>query len=140
MTIPSLVQVMDGIEARLATIPGLRTSDVSPGAISPPCAIVGVPDIPEYRTTMGRGWWTLAPTVTVLTSPTLDRIGQKLLAGFADVTGASSVAAAIEADRTLGGTVSECWVSDFRPLGLEEVGLIGYFGGLWTLHVVAAGS
>jgi hypothetical protein len=140
MTAPTSVAIMDGIETRLDTIAGLRVSDISPGAISPPCAIVGVPDVPEYRSTMGRGVWTPDFTVTVLVSATMDRIGQKLLAAYADVSGASSIVAAIEGDRTLGGLVHECWVDSYRNLGLDEVGVIGYFGGVWTLRMSVPGS
>jgi hypothetical protein len=139
MAAATLLDIMDGLEARLATVSGLRTTDVSPGQISPPCAIVGVPDIPEYRTTMTRGYWRPDPSITVLVSATLDRIGQRLLAEFAAPSGTRSIAAAIEADRTLGGRVDECYVASFRPLGLDEVGLIGYFGGVWTVTVSAPG-
>lgn len=130
---------MLGIEARLATIAGLRTSEITPDQISPPQAIVGVPDIPEYRITFGRGRFQIAPTVTILVSAALDRIGQLKLASYANATGASSIPAAIEGDRTLGGIVEECKVDDFRVLGLEEVGAIGYFGGVFSLTVVAPG-
>lgn len=130
---------MLGIETRLATISGLRTSEITPDQINPPQAIVGVPDIPEYRLTFGRGRFQLAPTVTVLVSAALDRIGQLKLASYANATGASSIPAAIEGDRTLGGIVEECFVEDFRVLGFEEVGAIGYYGGVFQLRVVAPG-
>lgn len=130
---------MDGLEARLATITGLRTSDVSPEQISPPCAIVGVPDIPEYRITMKNGFAVLTFQVTVLVSSAMNRTGQKALAGYANFTGATSIRTAIEGDKTLGGAVSDCVVDSFRPLGLEEVGVIGYFGGVFAVRVFASG-
>lgn len=130
---------MVAIESRLATITGLRTTEYTPDQINPPHAIVGVPAIPEYRTTFGRGVFTLEPTITVLVSAVLDKRGQLKLASYANVTGASSIPAAIEADRTLGGVVDECWVLSFRPLGLEEVGQIGYYGGVFDLRTVAKG-
>lgn len=40
---PTIEQVMLGIEARLDTITGLRTSEYSADQINPPQAIVGVP-------------------------------------------------------------------------------------------------
>ena len=139
MAATTILQIMDGLETRLATIDGLRISEVSPGQVNPPQAIVGVPAIPEYRTTMGRGSYTVACTVIVLTSSTEDRVGQRMLAEFAAPTGARSIAAAIEGDRTLGGVASECWVSNFRSLGLDEVGVLRYFGGVWTVPVTAPG-
>lgn len=140
MTAPDVLQVMQALEAAVDTIPGLRVSDFVPGAVSPPIAIVGVPPIPEYRLTMRRGRWRLEPTITVLVSAALDRVGQRKLAGFAAPTGELSIAAAIERDRTLGGLVEETVVTSFRPLGWDEVGIIGYFGGVWDTYVVAKGQ
>jgi len=137
---PSIEAVMDGLEARLATIGGLRVSDVSPGQISPPCAIVGVPDVPDYRLTFRNGFAALSFTVVVLVSAALDRNGQKALAGYANFTGSTSIRTAIEGDKTLGGIVSDTVVDSFRPLGVEEVNNIGYFGGVFTVRVVSSGA
>lgn len=136
---PTIEQVMLGIESRLATIAGLRVTEYVPDQVNPPQAFVGVPAVTEYRSTYGRGYFTMEPTVTVLVSKNLDKQGQLKLASYANVTGASSIVAAIEADRTLGGMVDECWVLSFRPLGLEEVGAIGYYGGVFDLRTVAKG-
>ncbi|MCI0687574.1 MAG: hypothetical protein L0Y54_10110, partial [Sporichthyaceae bacterium] len=103
MAAPTIEQVMNGIEARLATIGGLRVSDITPDQINPPQAIVGVPTIASYHATMGRGRFTIEPTVTILVSAALDRVGQLKLAASANPTGAASVVAAVEADKTLGG-------------------------------------
>lgn len=131
--------IMLGIEARLATIEGLRVTEFTPDSVIPPAAFVGVPPIPEYRSTFGRGIYTLQPTVTVVTSTALDRVGQMKLAGYANPTGSTSIAVAIEGDRTLGGTVQECWVTAFRPTRLETVGGLQYYGGVFELTVKAGG-
>lgn len=138
---PTIEQIMDGLETRLATISGLRVSDISPGQISPPCAIVGVPPVTNYHATFGSGRMTLDDiTVTVLVSAAVDRVGQKRLAGYANPTGSTSVKAAVEADKTLGGVVDDCIVVSFRPFGLDEVGVIGYFGGVFQLRAIAIGA
>lgn len=139
MAAPTLQQIMEGIEARLDTIEGLRVSDIKPGSVDPPMAVVGVPDVTSYHGTFGRGKFQLQPTITILVSKAFDRIGQHALAGYANPTGATSIVAAIEADKTLGGVVDDCIVVDFRPLGQEEVGLIGFFGGVFNLQVIAQG-
>ena len=139
MAAPTIAQILAGVETRLATIDGLRVSDIVPDQINPPAAIVGVPEIPDYHATQRRGYFIVSPTVTVLVSAALDRVGQMKLADYASPAGALSVVSAIEADRTLGGVVDDCIVTSFRPLGLEEVGLIGYYGGLFTLRVAAQG-
>jgi hypothetical protein len=135
----TIAQVMQGIEARLATIEGLRTKDVTPDQISPPCAFVGVPPM-DYRLTMGRASYLIKPTITVLVSAAWDRVGQLKLAGYANPTGSTSVIAAIEGDRTLGGIADDCVVDDFEPLGMEEVGAIGYYGGRFSMRVVLDGN
>lgn len=136
----TIEQVMLGIETRLKTIPGLRVSEYVPGQINPPQAIVGVPPVPDYRRVFGStGQLSIEPTVTVLVSAALDRTGQLKLASYTDKTGTSSVFAAIEADKTLGLADVECVVRSFQPLGLQDVGLIGYFGGVFQLACIATG-
>lgn len=135
----TLGQIMEGLEARLATISGLRVSDVGPDQVNPPHAIVGVPPIPEYHATMRMGTFRVELPIWLLVSASLDRISQRNLADYANPSGPTSVRAAIEADKTLGGIAQDAMVKDFRPLGLEEVGIIGYFGGLWTVQVLASG-
>jgi hypothetical protein len=135
--VATLEAVMQAIEARLDTIEGLRVSDTVPGQINPPQAIVGVPPVESYPTGLQRHQRpTLAPTITVLTSLAMDRVGQLALAAYADPIGARSIPATLAADPTLGGIVSDCMVTRFDPLGLEEVGLLGYFGGRFTLRVL----
>jgi len=140
MAAPTILQVMQGLETRLATISGLRVSEFIADQITPPMAVVGVPPIESYRVTMQRGRFMLQPQIYILVSAALDRVGQAALASYADVSGATSIPAAVEGDRTLGGIVHDCVVDAFRPLGLEEVGMIGYYGGVFDLRVIAPGS
>jgi hypothetical protein len=136
----TVLEIMQAIETRLDTIDGLRVSDTIPDQINPPQAIVGVPPIPDYRRTFGgTGQLMIEPTVTILVSAALDRVGQEKLASYVDKTGASSVFAVIEADKTLGIAGVECLVKSFQPLGLQDVGLIGYYGGIFQLTCIATG-
>jgi len=135
---------MSGVETRLATISGLRVNDVEPTQPTPPFAFVGVPEIPDYSSTFGnlvtgRGSFSVSPTVTVGVSAVSDRAGQLKLAGYANPTGSTSVAAAIEGDSTLGGIVDYCVVESFEPVNLT-VGDIVYFGGRWVLSVVVSAA
>lgn len=142
---PSLRDIMSGIETRLSTIDGLRVpADGQPDQINPPAAVVGIPAISDYHATMQRGRMVLAPTVLILVSAAVSRVGQMALAEYANPTGAKSVVTAVEAKtadgKALGGVAEDCVVRSFRPLGLEEVGELQFFGGLFTLMVVAVGS
>lgn len=138
---PTIADIMRGIETRLATIDGLRVgADFgAPDQINPPAAIVEVPPVPNYHLAMRRGTVELTPTVVVLVSSAVSRTGQMALAEYANPTGPRSVVAAIEADKTLAGVVDSCVVRSFRPMGLEEVGELPYFGGIFTLTVTVEG-
>lgn len=140
MATPTLGQIIAAVEAKLDGI-GLRASSASPGAVNPPAAIVGVPPIGSYRAAFRRGTvliegWPLY----VLTSSKVDRVGQAQLAEYASWTGAKSVPLALEADPTLGGVVDDLIVESFRPLGLEEVGIMQFFGGEFRLTMSVSGD
>jgi len=137
MAAPTIRQVMTALETLLDTIDGLRVAAYLPGQVTPPQASVGVPAINAYRGPFQRDLQ-LAPTITVLTSAASDRVGQLLLADYANPTGATSIIAAIETDPTLGGIVNSTYVESFTPLGLQDVAAIGYFGGVFQLLVVAS--
>ena len=136
----TVAEIMLGIEARLQTIDGLNVSAYVADQVNPPQAIVGVPPIPQYRLAFSpTGLQRIDPTITILVSAALDRVGQMKLASYIDKTGPQSVFAAIEADKTLGGLPVECTVNSFQPLGLQDVGLIGYYGGVFQLTCLATG-
>ena len=138
-------EIMTGIKDRLATIIGLRASDYAIGNPQPPAAFPLVPDF-DYRNAMRRGNYVIPFRVVVLVSAQLDRVGQHLLAEYASQTGEKSIRAALEGDRettgrqTLGGLVDDLVVDSFTTTGLEEVGIAGYFGGIFNLRVSASGA
>jgi hypothetical protein len=149
MTATSISDLMAGFATRLRTIEGLRCNEdgaIVPGQINPDEAIVGVPPIENYHAAFQRGTFTLEMPIWVLVSPAVDRVGQLRLADYASPDGPMSVRAALETPdspdgrKTLGGVVSDLMVVDFRPLGVEEVGAIGYFGGVWTVKVIGQGA
>lgn len=100
----SLAEIADGLETRLATITGLRVFDHVPDVFAPPCAFV-FPDSVEYWNAFSGGDPEHTYTVTVVTGRNSDRANQRSLYAYMAYDGASSVRAAIEADRTLGGVV-----------------------------------
>lgn len=140
MAAPTVRQVMEALAVRLRTIPQLRVSAHHPDTINPPHAIVGVPNIPNYREAMGRGAFQISPTVNVLVGAAVDYAGQYNLADYADTSGELSVVQAIEGDRQLGGLVSDCIVQGFRFEGLVNVNDIQVISGIWALRVVASGA
>lgn len=134
------MDVVEGIAAALGPIPKLRVEEMFEGDINPPVAVVGLPTVNTYYSSMARGHFELEPTITVFTSQVVNRVGQNLLAEYANPSGSMSIRAAIDADKTLGGRVSDATVTQFRPLDLEEYAAFGYFGGVFTLYVIARGD
>jgi hypothetical protein len=135
MAAPTIRAVLTAIETQLETIPGLRATNYAPGQITPPQAIIMAPPIPSYQQGLGGRRPILEVSVTVLVATGLERISQLQLADYADPDSDTSIAAAIATDPTLGGVVGQCQVRSFEPLGSEDVGLLGYWGGRWTLRI-----
>lgn len=140
MATPTILQVMEAIESALDNITGLRTTPFIKDQMSPPFAMVGVPEIPDYHGAFKSGMMSISPKVYVFTSAAVDRIGQTRLSEFADPVGTKSIKAALEADNSLGSIVAQVVVKSFRPLGAEEMGAMGYYGGVFDLMIVATGN
>lgn len=139
MAAATITAAMTAIETRLKTISGLRTAPFVPSQINPPQAYVSVPTIPHYHGAFAHGKFQLDFTVVILISKAMDRIDQPALALYADIAGSKSVHAAIEGDRTLGGSVDDCIVVAFREADVE-LGGIKWYSGVFTLQVVASGA
>ena len=137
---PTLVQIMTAIQTALDSIAVLRTTPYIPEQVNPPQAVVGVPPIPEYHKAFKHGMMELDFTILLIVSKAYDRVGQTALGEFADFTGTNSIHAAIEADQTLGGVVNDCFVVGFRPTPIQEVGALSYYGGEFTVRVLAKGA
>lgn len=139
----ALDEILDAVEAMLTPLPNLRVRDVVgpdlPVTGNASVAVVLTPDIGSYRSTMGRGIYELDVDVLVVTSTTVDRVGQRKLARYASQTGPASLRAAVEADQTLGGTVHTSYLASFTNLGLEKVGPADYFGGMFRIHLATSG-
>lgn len=134
-------QIMDAIGDRLDTIDGLRGRGYAPDNPQPPVAFPLIPPITSYRETMKRGTYVITFQVAVLAGAQVDRVGQQRLAGYVDPTGPQSIRAALEdGDRTLGGLINDLVVDSFDPQGLETVGLVPYYGGIFSIRVIASGE
>jgi hypothetical protein len=131
--------VMEGVATRLRTISGLRVSFYTPDQINPPHAAVGMPEVVDYHTAMGRGLAELSLGVQVFVTSVDDRTGQLALAAYGNPAGGSSVVRAVEADRRLGGAVSDCIVTTFRPFGRQDVGGVPMYVGEFSLRIYASG-
>lgn len=95
-------QVADGLKARLATISGLRTFSYQPEQLNPPVAFPMIEAV-RYHGAFGGGNVEMDWTVMIVVGRYLDRVAHSQLDGYLSYSGASSLRAAIEADKTLGG-------------------------------------
>lgn len=135
----TIAAVMDGVAERLRTINGLRVSFYSPDQVNPPHAAVGMPEVVDYHTAMGRGLVELSLGLQLFVGSVDDRTGQLALAAYGDPAGTSSIIRAVEADRRLGGAVSDCIVTSFRPFGRQDVGGVPLYVGEFSLRIYAPG-
>lgn len=133
----SLQAILDGIAARLRTLPGLRVVAYVPDQIAPPTAIVQLPRSIDFDLTYGRGADSYRIPVLLLVAKVSDRASSSNLAAYLAADGATSVKAAVEADSTLGGIVDDCHVAQATGIGSYTFGGIDYLGAEFTLEVVA---
>ena len=118
----TLSEIRTGIATNLGTISGLRTSAYVPDEPKPPIAII-FPENISFDTAFGRGLDTYTFTVQVIVSKISDRNAQSNLDGYCNPSGASSVKAALESDKTLGGLVQDLRVTearDYRAATINE--------------------
>ena len=133
----TLAQVRDGLETRLKTIPGLRVVAYVPDDVPGyPAAIVFPPTNADYSDALGDGSLIVEFVVLLLVSAAVDR-KQLDLYGLLDVSGPSSVFAAVAADRTLGGLNVDCQVvAATDPLDRAQMALTNVYRRTVTISVI----
>ena len=89
----------------MQTISGLRAYDLIPDTVVPPAAVVGQLDF-TFDIDNARGLDQAQVDVLVIVQRFSERTGQDKLDAYLAGSGASSIKAAIEADRTLSGAVN----------------------------------
>lgn len=118
--IPS--QVRDGLKTRLLTISGLRAYDLIPDTVTPPAAVVGQLDF-TFDIDNARGLDQAQVDVLVIVQRFSERSGQDLLDTYLSGSGNTSIKAAIEGDRTLGGAVNTLRVTGAEAGTYESQGV-----------------
>lgn len=132
---------MVAIAAQLAAAnTALHAYPERPYQILTPAAYVSLPEV-DYHGAFAHGRMDIYPTITVLVSNVVDTIGEPTLAGYMDASGATSIHAAIEADKTLGLSANgvNCIVVKSREVD-TDLGGIRWFGAVFELRVTATGG
>ena len=119
--------VRQGLTTALDTISGLRCFDYVPDSLAPPAAVVEPLEI-TYHEAMQNGLTYYRAFVLIIVGRMADRSSQDRLDAYLTTTGATSVKAALEADRTLGGACSTLAVTAALPrqVVVSGVEMIGY--------------
>lgn len=121
----SVGAIRTSLKTRLATISGLNAYDLVQGGITAPAAVVS-----RKRTTYDAAFagdvHDFVFTVTLFVQATSIRSAQEAMDAYLATSGASSVIAAIEGDKTLGGVVSFAVVISAGEDELVEIGNVQY--------------
>jgi hypothetical protein len=123
--VATIAQIREGIATNLRTIAGLRTTDTVPDNPQPPVAIVSPSSI-QYDLSFQRGLDLHNFVVMIVVGRASERNAQRTLDLFCAGTGASSVKAAIESNRTLTGLVQDLRVTSMRNYGSTLIGETTY--------------
>lgn len=106
----SITTMRQAIATNLSSITGLRTAALIPEDPKPPIAVVTFDNV-NYDTSMGRGLDEYTFRVIVVVGRVNTRGAEQNLDAFMSGSGASSVKAAIESDRSLGGEANDLRVT-----------------------------
>lgn len=132
----SITNIRTGLATRLATISGLRTAATMPDLPNPPIAIV-IPDNINFDDTFHRGMDTLTFRIFLVVGRADERTAQNSLDGYCATSGATSIKAAIEGDKTLGGNAFDCRVTDMRSYGSVLISETNYLSCEFVVIVYA---
>jgi len=132
----ALTDIRSGLATRIATISGLRTAATIPDQVNPPVAIV-IPERLTYDDAYGKGLVTYSFLVQVIVGKVSERTSQNKIDGFINPTGATSIKAAIEGDKTLNGVVFDTRVTEVTGYSVVQVGDIAYMSCEFRVTVLA---
>ena len=132
----TITQIRDALATRLATISGLRVSAEIPDNPNPPVAVVQINNV-SFDTAFQGGLTTYSFIVSVIVSRVAERRAQDRLDAYASTSGASSVKEAIEADRSLGGTVADTRVVEMTGVSAVLLGEATYLAANFAVTVYA---
>lgn len=135
----TLAEVRDGLAARLDTIVGLRVTDYIPDDVGGfPAAMIFPPTNTDYSDDLGSGSFTVEFVVMLLTAANVDR-RQLGLYDLLDRVGPSSVFAAVETDRSLGGLNVDARVTAATdPLDRGQMAGTQVFQRAFTVSVIVS--
>jgi hypothetical protein len=134
----ALTDLRTGLANRLTTITSLRSSAYIPDNPQPPVAVV-MPGRITYDQAFGRGSDEYQFTIMLIVGRVADRASQTNLDAYCASSGSTSVKAAVEGDRSLGGKALDCRVTEMTNQGSLAIGDVTYHTAEFSVTVIAAG-
>ena len=128
----SVSDIRQALAEALGSIEGLRVSNVMVDAPRPPQAII-MPLRVDYDLNARRGADEYQFVITLMVGRADSRSAQNELDPY--IVGERSIKAAVEADRTLGGVVNTCRVTEMRNYGAIAYGEVLYLGCEFVVEV-----
>lgn len=136
----SIVSIKSGLKTRLQTITGVTGyTESNPGSVNIPAAVIRRGPM-TFDSTMARGSDELTFIVTLLVALAESKLANDLMDPYLAGSGALSVKAAVEGDKTLGGAAHTTRVTEASEDVEVTVGGTAYLGVDFTIEVIASGS
>lgn len=129
----SIATIRDGLAANVATISGLRVAKEIPDNPNPPVAVIMLSNV-AYNGAMHNGLVTYNFVITIIVGKVAEREAQRKLDGYIS-TGAGSLKAAVESDKSLGGSAYDVRVSEMTNVGTVSLGEVNYLAADFAVQV-----
>ncbi len=113
--------VRDQLKAAV-NITGLRVYDTVPDGLIPPALVIGQLSI-EWDLVFARGADSATVDLILIAGRMSDRAAQDYLDSFLTASGTNSIKTKVEADQTLGGSVTSVRVVSATPISLTVAGV-----------------
>jgi hypothetical protein len=133
----NIQSVLDELAAALESISGLRVYTWVPGTVSPPTAIVGLPDAATFDVTYQRGMDRLTIPIVLAVGKPVDRSATAAMSDYLSGSGAKSIKAAIDA-----GTYTACDFANVQSASVDVVtfGSTDYLAAVFQVDVAGSGD
>jgi hypothetical protein len=115
----TLSAIRAGLATNLRTISGLRVYEEIPDNPQPPSAVVVLNNIEYNQDFGGSAKYNFA--VQVIVGRAAERAAQRYLDLYSDPTGASSVKAGVESNRTMSGVVLDTYLESMPNIGTVTI-------------------
>lgn len=130
---PDVQEVADALADTITAATGLRCFPFLPSDVNPPACVLVLGPAERSAFKLGSAFLTFEAHVYVSTIS--DRAAGKHLYEYASWTGPRSMWTALEDTPDLGLSDCNAAVLRYRPVGLEEVAVYGYLGGIFDITV-----